>query len=150
MFWFDKTNPEAIFGDIRAETHTLCDGRALNIAPDTMMDFRALPYPDRCFSLVVFDPPHLLHAGSKSWLAAKYGKLGANWKDDIRQGFRECFRVLSENGVLVFKWNEDQIRLGEILALSDIPPLFGNKKPKLQKSHWLCFMKPADDWNVVE
>ena len=26
MFWFDKNPDDVIFGDIRRETHTLCDG----------------------------------------------------------------------------------------------------------------------------
>ncbi|MDR3300135.1 MAG: class I SAM-dependent methyltransferase [Candidatus Accumulibacter sp.] len=142
MFWFDKTNPEVIFGDIREEQHTLCDGRTIFIAPDSRMDFRALPFPDERFSLVVFDPPHLVNAGPQSWMAKKYGKLGKTWQEVLQQGFRECFRVLKEAGVLVFKWNETQIPLREILLIVDIPPLFGNKKPQKQKTHWLCFMKP--------
>lgn len=42
MFWFDKTNPDVLFGDIRDETHILCDGRGLNIKPDVCLDFRSL------------------------------------------------------------------------------------------------------------
>ena len=51
------------------------------------LDFRALPYADGTFNLVAFDPPHLVRAGSKSWLAAKYGKLGEDWREDLRRGF---------------------------------------------------------------
>lgn len=29
MFWFDKQDARAVFSDIRAEQHTLCDGRSL-------------------------------------------------------------------------------------------------------------------------
>lgn len=43
MFWFDKKDPRAVFSDIRAEQHTLCDGRRLVIEPDLIADFRALP-----------------------------------------------------------------------------------------------------------
>jgi SAM-dependent methyltransferase len=142
MFWFDKANPEAIFGDIREEQYALCDGRTISITPDSLMDFCALPFPDERFSLVVFDPPHLVKAGPQSWMAKKYGKLGKTWQEDLQQGFRECFRVLKVDGVLIFKWNETQIQLREILQLVGIPPLFGNKTPKNQKTHWLCFMKP--------
>jgi hypothetical protein len=31
--------------------------------------------------LVVFDPPHLKHAGPRSWLRAKYGVLGESWRE---------------------------------------------------------------------
>ena len=79
MMWFDPQNPDAIFGDRRAETLTVTDNsrgnasgtRTIRIEPDTLMDFRALPYPDGTFKLVAFDPPHLMHAGPRSWLAAK-------------------------------------------------------------------------------
>jgi SAM-dependent methyltransferase len=89
----------------------------LRIEPDQVLDFRALPFPDGTFKLVAFDPPHLVRAGPKSWLAAKYGKLSADWRDDLRQGFAECFRVLATDGVLVFKWNETQVKLSEVLPL---------------------------------
>ena len=69
MFWFDKNNPEAVFGDIRRESGIIYDGRdgrrSLCVAPDQIMDFTDLPYPDGRFHLVVFDPPHLLSAGER-------------------------------------------------------------------------------------
>ncbi len=37
MFWFDKEDPRAVFSDIRAEEHTLCDGRHLVISPDVIV-----------------------------------------------------------------------------------------------------------------
>lgn len=141
MFWHNKANPDVIFGDIRAEQHTLCDGRSLAIQPDTLLDFRALPFSSETFSLVVFDPPHLERAGRKSWLAAKYGRLSPNWRDDIRVGFSECFRVLKPSGVLIFKWNETQVAVGHVLALTEHQPLVLNKKPQQAKTHWMVFIK---------
>ena len=107
-----------------------------------MLDFRALPYKDGTFKLVSFDPPHLLRAGPRSWLAAKYGKLSECWQDDIGKGFSECFRVLDTDGVLVFKWNETQVRVSEVLALTDVMPLFGHLSGRKGLTHWLVFMKP--------
>lgn len=145
MFWFDKKNPDVVFGDIREEEHILCDGRHLSIAPDTPLDFRALPYLDGSFKLVVFDPPHLLRAGKNSWMRAKYGALNPKtWKDDIRKGFAECFRVLATDGVLVFKWNKIQIKTSEILKLTSVRPLFGHLSGKRSNTHWICFMKSAE------
>ena len=141
MFWFDKENPSVIFGDIRTETHTLCDGRTLEIKPDCEIDFRDLPFSSECFHLVVFDPPHLVSGGDNSWMVKKYGRLNDNWQSDIKQGFRECFRVLKPNGVLIFKWNETQIKVSEVLSLAGPQPLFGHKSGKQQKTHWICFMK---------
>jgi SAM-dependent methyltransferase len=150
MMWFDRANPDVVFGDLRRETLTVTDNshgnasglRTIRIEPDTLMDFRALPYPDGVFKLVAFDPPHLVSAGPRSWLAAKYGKLSDNWRDDLRQGFAECFRVLDKDGVLVFKWNETQVPTREVLALTPVPPLFGHTSGKRAATHWVVFMKP--------
>lgn len=142
MCWFDKNNDGVLFGDIRQESHTLCDGRQLLINPDIQFDFRALPFDANSFSLVLFDPPHLVRAGEKSWLKAKYGVLSSDWRTDISQGFSECFRVLKPDGVLVFKWNEMQVPLKELLALTPVKPLFGNRSGKNNNTHWVTFMKP--------
>lgn len=141
MFWFDKTNTDTVFADIRKEKHTLCDGRTLDISPDMQMDFRDMPFEDGSFKLVVFDPPHLKRAGKSSWIGKKYGILSDDWRSDIRKGFSECFRVLADDGVLIFKWNETQIPLQQILNLTDEKPLFGHRSGKQMKTHWLCFMK---------
>lgn len=150
MMWFDRENPAVIFGDCRKETITVPDrshGRAdgtrvIHVCPDMLWDFRALPFLDSSFRLVVFDPPHLVRAGAKSWLAAKYGKLGHDWHEDLRLGFSECFRVLEPKGVLIFKWNETQIKLREVLSLTPHQPLFGNTSGKKAGTHWIVFMKP--------
>jgi SAM-dependent methyltransferase len=141
MFWADKKNADVVFGDLRNESHVLCDGRALTINPDVQFDFTNLPFADNSFKLVVFDPPHLHAIGEKSWMRAKYGKLSESWQDDLRKGFSECFRVLCDDGVLVFKWNETQIKVRQVLELSEIPPLFGNLSGgRKGHTHWYVFM----------
>jgi len=148
--WFDRSDPRAVFGDRRTETLTVTDRshqedgtRVLSVRPDVRFDFRALPFRDESFPLIAFDPPHLERAGPRSWLAAKYGKLGTNWRDDLRAGFAECFRVLRAEGTLVFKWSEVQVPLREILSLTPHKPLFGHPSGKRSGTHWLCFVKPA-------
>lgn len=151
MMWTDKADPRVVFGDIRHETITVTDRshgnqsgtRTLRIEPDTLIDFRTLPFADESFHLVVFDPPHLVRAGPKSWLAAKYGKLGSDWKADLRRGFTECFRVLSPTGTMIFKWNETQVRVAEVLALTPVKPLFGHLSGRKGLTHWLVFAKAA-------
>ena len=124
---------------IKENSRILCDGRSLKISPDVVADFRQIPFPDESFYLVVFDPPHLIRAGETSWIAKKYGKLNSEtWKNNIEQGFNECMRVLKTNGTLIFKWNEEQIKLKDVLATIKYKPLFGNKRAK---THWLVFMK---------
>lgn len=141
MFYFDKQDPRVLFGDIRQVDTELCDGRRLIIEPDALLDFRALPFADNSFNLVVFDPPHLVNAGAKSWLALKYGKLGERWQDDIKLGFKECFRVLKSGCTLVFKWNETQIPVRDILALTDQMPVLGHISGKRSNTHWILFLK---------
>lgn len=144
MFYFDRDDPRVLFGDIRTEQHVLCDGRALNINPDAYTDFRSLPFRDESFSVVVFDPPHLVSAGPKSWQAAKYGRLNSDtWEQDLRSGFEECFRVLKADGVLIFKWAEVQIPVSKILTLTDRTPLLGHRSGKQAKTHWITFIKTS-------
>ena len=138
MFWFDKDNKDTVFMDCREFEDTLCDGRLLKVEPDLIADFKDIPFPDNSFYLVVFDPPHLVRVGEDSWLAKKYGKLDSTWREDIKAGFDECMRVLKPNGTLIFKWNEEQISLQEILKTINYKPLFGNKRAK---THWLVFIK---------
>ena len=86
----------------------------------------------------MFDPPHLEKLGETSWLCIKYGKLPSDWKEKLTKAFEECFRVLKPFGTLVFKWNEEQIKLSEILKLTKAKPVVLHKR---QKTHFVIFMK---------
>lgn len=143
MFWFDKENPLVCFADIRNESHVLSDGRVLNVNPDVVQDFRKMDFLDASFKLVVFDPPHLNKLGKTSWMAKKYGTLLPTWEQDIKEGFSECMRVLEPYGILVFKWNEDQIPTSKIIELCGHQPLFGHPSGKHSKTIWLCWMKTS-------
>lgn len=146
MFWFDRQNPDVLFCDKRRENHVLKDSssvsgsRTLIIDPDIQADFTDLPFADNSFSLVVFDPPHLIRLGANSWLAKKYGKLGADWREELKAGFSEGFRILKPDGVLIFKWNERDIPVSQVLALTPQKPLIGNRCGKTSQSHWIVFM----------
>jgi SAM-dependent methyltransferase len=143
MFWFDKKNPDALFIDNRTvPKQKLANRQNFEIAPDEVMDFRNLGFFPETFSLVVFDPPHLTTAGKKGWQALKYGCLSKDWKSDLARGFRECFRVLKPDGVLIFKWNEHNLPLKEVLSLSPVLPLFGHPSGRNSKTHWIAFIKP--------
>lgn len=149
-FYFNKTDNRVLFGDIRKdETHLLCNGQTIHIKPDEVMDFRAIPYADNSFQCVIFDPPHVLGLSEKSWMRKKYGVLESQtWREDIKQGFSECFRVLKPNGTLIFKWNEVSITLKEILTLTDQSPVLGHPSGKRMGTHWVLFMKKNEDINA--
>lgn len=141
MFWFDRADERVMFCDIRTENTTLCDGRSFVVEPDIIADFRNLPFENDTFNLVVFDPPHFVQVGETSWLKMKYGKLNKDtWRDDIRKGFEEAFRVLKTGGTLIFKWNELQVSTKEILSLAP-RPAFGHPSGKRMDTHWICFYK---------
>lgn len=105
------------------------------------MDFTSMPFPDNTFSLVVFDPPHLKSLGKNSWMAKKYGVLLPTWELDIKAGFDECMRVLKPSGVLIFKWNENQIKINKIIQVIGTQPLFGHPSGKTGQTIWMTFMK---------
>lgn len=145
MFYFDKHDDRVLFGDIRQEKHVLCDGRALTIDPDMVLDFRELPFADGQFKVVIFDPPHLVNVGETAWIGKKYGRLDKeSWQEELRQGFVECFRVLAPNGVLIFKWNEVQIPVRQILDLTPHRPLIGHRSGKASGTHWITFLKDME------
>jgi len=142
MFYFDKQDARVLFCDKRVESHILCDGRFLEINPDIQLDFTNLPFNDETFYHVCFDPPHLIKVGQNSWLAKKYGQLNKlSWQDDLRKGFAECFRVLKHNGTLIFKWNEQDVPIKKILALTEHKPLYGHISGKRSNTHWISFIK---------
>lgn len=146
MFWFDRSDRRALFVDKRRENHavdTRQGRREITIDPDVIADFKALPFPDNSFRLVVFDPPHTF-SGERGWMAKKYGSLKSGWRQEIAAGFRECFRVLEPLGTLIFKWNEHRIPVATVLSLTHEKPLFGQRCGTTAKTHWIVFMKPAD------
>lgn len=142
MFWFDKNNPNVEFCDIREiKRFEFYPQRYIEIKPDTICDFTRLPFADGSYKLAVFDPPHLFHSGEDSLMTLKYGLLKGDWRATLKKGFEECFRVLENDGVLIFKWSETDVALKEILELAPQKPLFGNRCGKNLNTHWLCFMK---------
>ncbi len=75
-------------------------------------------------------------------MGKKYGRLNKEtWRDDLRAGFAEAFRVLRPHGVLIFKWNETQIPVSQVLALTDVHPAVWQRTGKADKTHWVIFVK---------
>ena len=146
-FYFDKADARVVYCDIRKETIEVADKsstggkRTLIISPDLQCNFTALPFADGEFKVVVFDPPHLVNVGEKSWLASSYGRLQGDWREDIRKGFAEGFRVLTDGGVLIFKWNELDIPVKEITKLTPYVPVIGQRSGKAAKTHWIIYIK---------
>ena len=149
MMWFDKEDSRAIFADCREGeldvSHCTTNPGRKAVYPDVLHDFRAMDFPDNHFHHVVFDPPHVRGISMKSVTGFSYGSLDKeSWQDDLAAGFRECFSVLKPNGTLIFKWNEVDIPLSKVLALTPHKPLYGHRSGKAAKTHWVAFMKPTE------
>lgn len=142
MFWFEKADQRALFIDKRRETHVDPRGREIVVNPDMLGDFTALPFADATFALVVFDPPHTF-SGPNGITAKKYGRLNKGWRDEIRAGFAECFRVLCPLGTLIFKWNEHRVPVSTVLSFTPHKPLFGQRCGTTAKTHWIVFQEPG-------
>lgn len=141
-----KNRQDTIYMDIRSGvsieyTHKSGHVSVWTVEPDVIGDFRNIPFPDGRFALVTYDPPHIARASSTGIIAQKYGKLPADWKDGIRQGFRECMRVLRPGGFLIFKWSEPEIPAYEVTPLFPVRPMYYSRAGK--SGLWYVFRKEA-------
>ena len=155
--WFTKEHPNALYIDNRTEKKGLAPsshhrgGYSFEVKPDQIMDFRSMDLPDNSFKLVVWDPPHLKTLKETSIFYKKYGCLNAEtWQSDLRAGFNECWRVLEDYGVLIFKWNETEISQKEVLSKFKVKPLFGHTTGSKSKTRWFCFMKIPVSYSTLE
>ena len=147
-FYFNKSFPGLITMDRRRIDKIIYPDnpkarKRIIVNPDVVADFRNIPFPDESFYLVIFDPPHLKWTKPESIMGETYGVLNdATWAMDIQEGFIECMRVLKPNGTLIFKWNDHDITLKELLRAIPYQPIFGNRNNKGKSTtHWLVFMK---------
>ncbi len=145
FMWFDKHHPNTIYIDIRSEQKGFVEARKnVEIQPDMIADFRDLPFPDKSFRLVAWDPPHIIRKNyAKHDMTLKYGILDKeSWPSDYRRGFMELWRVLEDYGVLIFKFNDNTLNFKKVLELFPVQPLFGNTISNAKsKTKWFCFMK---------
>lgn len=145
MFWWDKEQTDTLFMDCReVDRGAFANNWNPNwcVKPDVIADFRKMPFADKQFKMVIYDPPHLTSGSMKSVINKKYGLLNKEtWKKDIVDGFNECWRVLDDYGVLIFKWNEANIKAKELIRAFPVSPLFGDFTGKTGKTIWITFMK---------
>ena len=111
MMWFNKKHPNATYIDIRKKAKGIIKERKnFSVEPDIVMDFRKTTFKDKSFKLIAWDPPHLFNLGKTSMMRKKFGCLDPNnWQSDLRAGFIELWRILDDYGVLIFKWNIQEI-----------------------------------------
>ena len=98
MFWYDKKEPNTTYMDMRKSYEQLADGHIIDVNPDVQGDFRDMDFEDNTFDLVVFDPPHLIHAGKTSWLAITSGVLPNTWPMTLARGLDDCRKIGRASG----------------------------------------------------
>lgn len=136
-----KHEPHTTYIDNRSEKDEVKDRqyiRDIVVSPDIIADFRKLPFKDDEFDLIIFDPPHLIHAGDNSWLKLKYGLLPKDWSTYIKAGFDECMRVLKPTGTLLFKWSNNQIPFNKVFNVIGQKPILGDRRGS---TRWSVFIK---------
>lgn len=163
--WLDEhqDRSDTVYADTREESAGFVDfalpeshrpnNPNYEVAPDIVTDYRTLPFADESFSLVVFDPPHIIRNDGMQTLTGimtkKYGSLNAEtWQSDLRRGFVELFRVLKPNGTLVFKFSDESTDFETVLNLSPYPPLFGTLIKGTSSSvqtRWFVFRKEESE-----
>ena len=142
-FWFNKNHGHTLYIDFEPRPKGTCKERPeWNCTPDLVADFRDLPFKDKQFKHIVWDPPHLTKLMETSIMRKKYGVLNAEtWQSDLKKGFNELWRCLDDYGTLIFKWNEGSIKVNEVLKLIPVDPLYGHPTAKHGKTKWFSFVK---------
>ncbi len=141
-WWIDKNNENTIFMDIRSEPKgSITIQTNWSVEPDIIASYTDMPFQDESFNLIAWDIPHKIKK-DKGIITKKYGYLGNDWKKTTKDGFNECFRVLKDKGVLIFKFNDLDISFKEILSLFPVKPLFGTPTKKgVNNTAFFVFMK---------
>ena len=78
MFWFNKKHPNVLYVDIRKEEKGFMNVRPnFEVDPDEIADYTDLPYPDKTFKLVIWDPPHTIRnkTNKRGVIEMRYGRL---------------------------------------------------------------------------
>lgn len=141
-WWWDKAHPLALYMDARVAEKGCVDVRPnFEVCPDVVGDFRAMPFEDGAFQLVLFDPPHNVRDDpNNGYVGLKYGALPAETEqEDLRRGFAECWRVLAPGGTLVFKWAG---ALERVKPHFPDTPIVGTRSPRGGQTRWFVFYKP--------
>ena len=159
--WYQKNHPFVTFmdkryinGKMQKTKNKISNRRVIRIQPDVVADWtKTIPFDDH-FDMIVFDPPHFIRNkfDDQSFFYEKYDMLNAKtWKQDLKKGFKELFRVLKEEGVFILKWNDCYRSTKEILKLCPYKPLFGTEiRRTSSNTHWMVFIKHRFEKDLFE
>lgn len=150
--WYQKNHPLVTWMDARKgkfiSYQNPKDKRIYRVNPDVVSEWKDAPFEKETFDMIVFDPPHLVRKREtkESRMMIQYGYLyEKNYKQVLKEGIKKLFDVLKQEGVFIFKWDETDKSINEILPLFPFKPLFSNKtinhNPKKKDSYMVVFLK---------
>jgi SAM-dependent methyltransferase len=152
--WYEKNHPLVTYMDIREGKYLWWNPKKaykknVIVEPDVIGDFTNLDYLDNTFDMVIFDPPHILRTDihDKNYnMGNRYGFLPRdNWKQILKKGIKELFRVLKPEGIFIFKWADTDKPVEEVLKLFPYKPIFGNKNRfnnrRKKNTYWIVYLK---------
>jgi len=152
MMWYEKNHPLVTYldsrkGKISYQYPNSPKKVTIKINPDVVADWtKTIPFDDGEFDVVLFDPPHIIQSSNKGIMAMKFTVLSPDdWKQTLKKGIDELFRVLKPNGMFILKWCESCKSVDEVIKLFSYPAVFGtNQRSKRKNSGdicWVCFLK---------
>jgi 23S rRNA G2069 N7-methylase RlmK/C1962 C5-methylase RlmI len=137
-------------GDFEAKTDGMdpAQVRIIRVHPDVVAEWQHTPFKDGTFDMVVFDPPQIIRSekAKLSGMAVKYGIFYPDtWRQILREGMAELFRVLKSEGIFILKWSDSTVKVDEVLKLAPYKPMFGTRTGQSNNTHWICFIKYRKD-----
>lgn len=142
--WYQKSHPFVTFLDKR---NGIYGKNKHKIKPDIVATWDDMPFPNNCFDVVIFDPPHIICNAETGNIVSQYGHFKIDtWKQELKTGIANCFRVLKPNGIFIFKWAKAEryghsIPIEDVLPMFPFKPLFGTRTGKRDTNHWIVFLK---------
>jgi len=158
--WKRKQSDNIIYIDIQ---------RQLEVRPTIFCSNEQLPFPDATFDTIFFDPPHGSgYEGSLFSFPMQTAEFVDKWKmrrtptyygiemykstkellRHVCDAQRELFRVLKDDGLLWFKWNELEVKLDRVLTwmtewqeLMRVEVKGGSHLGAEHKTYWVCLEK---------
>lgn len=117
---------------------TACDIDPTKSPMGLAVDFTHLPWPDKTFDTVVFDPPYRLNGSPDRSSDVSYGvEKYTRWQDRMQlviDGAKDCARITKKGGHLLVKC-QDQVVSGQRRFMTDeitnvVVPLGFRKKDR--------------------
>lgn len=161
-----KDNTSIIYIDVE---------RQLLTKPTVFCDNTKTPFMDKQFDTIFYDPPHgfgenpfdhtIMKDDTRSALTHKYPFATSYYGWDkyksqyalithIYRAQREFHRILKDDGLLWFKWNEARIALNRVLCMFEdwdilmcINIADPNKTWGKGKSYWIALTKKKKEYN---